>query len=320
VRLRLSALAWGWGIDDLEAFAIPSLLQPENLPWLLDRGFDVVFTVYTIDREVERVRAVFDAALEKAGRRAGELQLRFERMTPSDDARATAAAFKRHWYLLETSAAIAEHAPMMVVTADHFYGNGSLRNLAEYCKKPDVVAAVLYLRVKRDEFVDLLARYRAVREERPVSNAQLVDMALRCQIEGHALSNVDVDRNAAFKTSAAIRHISENVLGIIQHIPTPIMFWPRSSDVGFLDVIGAGRFGAFDHLWALKLMAERRWRFLASSDICFVVELTPRDVERDAHAYEPEDGHLYDESFFFTLPHTVRNEMVVGTMRREAFL
>jgi hypothetical protein len=316
VKIRLSSAAWGWGMDDFERVALPSLLQSDNIPALLTAGFTVVLAVYTVVRDMQRLRALLLSNLGALVGRSSNLDLRVE-IIPERPV----AAMKFEWLIRECEAGIREQAPVLIMPADAFWGNGSVRNLAEYCRKPGVVVGAPYMRVGRGMFFELMQQYRGARGIAPISNAKLVDIGLRARIQALRDSETDEDRNASFYTGASWRKLSENLYALVLPLITPLMFWALPSDIDFFNLFGAGRFEMFDHLWPAKLMAERRWRVMTSSDLAFLLEVTPDDVERELHAAYPlEEGRLYNDDYYAATVHTRAHQSVVMSVRREPFL
>ena len=314
MKVRFSTAAWNWGTGDFQTFALPSLLQPENLPWLLANGCELTFTAYTIPSESAHVASILERALSEAG-------IRGQGITPavavveSQDAR----VIKYHWFAEECQRAIASGAAMMCVAADGFWGNGTIRNLATYCRKADVATAGVYLRVRRERFLEMLTAYRGRFGAAPISNGKLVDMGFEAAIDAIASSHADEDLNATYSTGVSLRSVGDGLFAMVHHLPTPFMFWPRASDVEFFEVYGGGAIESLDHIFQGKLIAERRWRLLASTDLAFLVEATTAGSEGQ-HNYSPESGRRYNDDFYLQLPHTRLQQLVLIAVRREPYL
>ncbi|HTX03614.1 MAG TPA: hypothetical protein VMD07_08020 [Candidatus Acidoferrales bacterium] len=317
MRVRFVGLAWNWGVAEFETTCLASLMQPDNLPWLVQNGIGVTLTVYTIERDGAAVRAMLERTLEAAGL-TGMLDI--DVATAPDAALVNSLEMKRTILVLEFNRAVAEQAAMMLLAADCYFGNGSIRNIATYCRKPGVVAAAIHVRVKRAEFQSLMHQYREKFGSSPISNAKLVDMGLRSQITAFSESNVDNDRNASAETAISLREVAPDLTAVIQHMPSPFMFWPQQSDIYFFQTGAYGKnWDAFDHIWPTQLIMQRRWKILASSDLFFLVELT--DEAEQGHLYPTEEGMRYNERFKHAeLPHMILNESIVCTLRREPFL
>jgi len=309
-------MAWDWGIDAYRTVCIPSLMQPDNIPWLLRNGFDVRFTFYTFKRDEQRLMNVLRGAFEGVAPGPGTLHVG---IAAPDLSAQESFMLKRAAFLQECQVAMEAGAPVLVTGADAFYGNGSIRNVCTYGMKPGIAIAVLSTRVKQEPFLRLLDEYRSAFGNEPVSNARLVDMALRTEIDAAVNSNVDVERNASFRTGTSVRDVSDDIQVRIFHLPSPILVWPLETDLRYLDGWCHGVYESVDHLWPEKLVAERRWRVMASSDLFFLAELNSAET-MTRHEYPIEENRLYNESFEFETTATLTSEMIVATFRREPYL
>jgi hypothetical protein len=315
MKIRFFAMAWDWGVAELETVLAPSLLQPGNIPWLLANGYDVQFTAFTIERDAPRVQGALQRLFAGLGVPSEHLDVSLAVLSGIEPG----PNFKKAAFLTECRNAIAENAAVVIASTDFFFGDESIRNLATYCRKPDVVAAGVHLRVRREPFLELLGRYRKAFGDKPLPNAKLVDMCMQTLIDCLENSKVDHDLNASASTAVAIRSIAPDLFTVVHHLPTPTMFWPNQSDVQYLFERG-GAFELVDHVWAEKLTAEGRWRLLASSDLFFMVELTSTEEEQRKHTFPAEKGMLYNEHFPRDRPHLRMHEQILVTLRREPFL
>jgi|SRR5579863_3907002 len=317
-KIRFLAPIWDWGVSEFELVSLPSALQPDNIPWLIRNGFKVEFTVYTLDRDAARVQELLERALAAAEIPKGALNCSIA-TTPSAG-NPDKFEILRIAFVNECWKAISEGAALMFIGADAFYGNGSIRNMATYCRKPGIVTGGISLRVRRDPFLQLLGRFREAFGNRPVSNARLVDMSLQTQLDILQECDVDSDTNASFQIGTSLRRVAPDLLTAIIHNHSPFMFWPQESDVYFLETkcYGGKNMETLDHLWPSQLVTQRRWRLFASTDLFFAAELTSDEVVHNAPS---EPNMLYNELFKFAdLPHTHMHEQIVLTLRSEPFL
>lgn len=322
MKIRFLSLAWDWGVAEFEMVLAPSLLQPNNLPWLLQNGYDVQFTVFTVQRDAQRVKDTIERAFSPLKGLGGRFMAT---VGVIDGIEENAANLKRAAFMIEFENAVAEEAPVVLTSADVFFGDAAIRNIVTYCRKPGVVAAGIHLRVQREPFLSLLHRHREAFGDRPVSNAKLVDICMQTLIGALEASNVDRDVNASASTAVSIRNIRPDLFTLVHHLPTQVMVWPNESDLHFLFGRVGGR-DAFDNIWLIdnlwpeKLIAEGRWRLLASSDLFFMVELTPADEEHRSHSHAPAANMLYNEQYGRDRPNFRMHEQILVTLRRQPFL
>jgi hypothetical protein len=307
VKIRLSALAWDSGVEDLATLCLPSLLQDGNLPWLLENGFEIALTIYTIEQDAARVVEVARAALAALPTATGRLDFTVGTMDVGER-QPGRSVYERQWFLTECRAACEQQTGMMQLRSSAFYGNDSLQNLAVYCKKPGIAAFGPYLEVDSG-FRGRLERYRATSGGRPLSNAQLTDMALAARNGSPMSCDVALDRNASFSSGTSYRALADDTTVMIQHVPALLLFWPEPSDIDSVRAYGRRMFPE-------KLMTEGRLRLLGSNEVAFFVDVV-RDAAETAYPYVFEAGRRYNERFYYELPDTQLFENFLVSLRRE---
>lgn len=312
--IRLAIWIWGRGIDDFTTFCLPSILQPDNLPWLVRNGYPLVLDFYTVS---------WSAAV--VGRLGEALATQLHALAPDADVSATfyVADAKPSTYDIKIEflkavlhRGVETRAPQIFILADMYYGDGSLRTLVTYGQKPGITVSGLYLRVKRERFSELLAHHHAVTGGSSVSNARLVDIAFDSLIEGVRASIADVDRNATYSTSGSLRQITDDLYTFTFHVPTPILCSFEPQDIAFFEQHEWNMY-MLDHLWPSMLIAQNRWRVLASSDLLFVAELNAASVENDVHVHETHDGMLYNDEYVHEHLNGRHHQAMLMTFRRE---
>ena len=210
--IRFCIWIWDRGVDDFVSFCLPSLMQPNNIPWLIQNGFPISLDFFTLAHDRARVEKL-----------ASDLQLQLRAMAPEAQVAATLSDLpetKRTTYEFYVAffeaivrVAVDTQSYVLFTFADMFFGDGSIRNIVVYGQKPGVTVSGLYLRVKQKPFMELMARHQAVTGSTTVSNARLVDMCLDTLIDGMEASIVDNDRNASHLTSGALRKMKKHFEG-----------------------------------------------------------------------------------------------------------
>lgn len=313
MRVRLAVAAWDAGVDDLAEFLFPSLLQDGNVPWLIANGFRVGVTVYALEKDARRAFAVTrDAFIARLPSGAAEVRVEALSVAGAGD---VVDALRAHCFVRECTEGQAQNAPVVLATSSSFWGNGTLRNLTIYCRKSPLAVGATRVRVRRDAFRELRARYRAAYGDAPVSNARLVDAAFLAGDAAFQASNVDEDANASYATGLSWRRLADDLASFVDHMPLPVMFWPRASDVDFFKIYAASKFSAFFATWQDKLTSERRWRVMASTDLAFLVDVESFDAPTAVAA-----GRKYNDDFALALPHAQNQQLCVVAMRRAPFL
>ena len=319
-QIRIVVWLWGQGIDDFVAIAQRSLVQPGNVPWLVANGYDVAVAFYSLQRDSERVQTVLKEFHRLVRERSPEgsltLSLTLTSGVHPDSGRdETVLEIKSHFFEHTVKTAVATQGCVIFALADFFFGDGTLRNMVVYANKPRVSVSAMYLRVKRGAFMQLLGEHAAATGGAPVSNARAVDMSLATLIDSFAASLTDVDANASYRTSLSLRKISDDLYAATTHVPTPILCRFEPGDETYFSMFG-WNFHFIDHMWPAMLIAQNRWRLMASSDLAFFAELNPADVE-SAHTYPVDPGMQYNDEFFRDNLHGRLHQSVLTTLRRE---
>lgn len=313
--VRVVVWIWDRGVEDFATYCLPSLLQPDNLPWLVRNGYELSLDFFTHAADAPRVQAL---AID-LDRRLHEVSGNARVTTSLAAVQSTGeSAYEIKTKLFENfvGTAVSTKSHVLLAFADMYYGNGSIRNIVTYGRKPRVSVGGLYLRVKREPFTRLLAHHKAVTGSETISNARLVDICMDCLIDGMQASIVDQDRNASYLTSGAIRKISDDLYTYTFHAPTPFLFYFEEQDALFFSRF-RWNFHFLDHIWPTMLIAQNRWRVMASSDLFFVAELNPEDVEAGQHTYPVQEGMLYNDEFFQEHLHGRYHQTMLMALRRE---
>lgn len=280
-------------------FALPSLLQPGNVPRLLN-DFDVRFRLYTTMDSVESLkkslrRAVRSLPLPKTD--ADDLLRRFDldavRLTGETEElyRGNPKAYGqvRHRKIQglslvkEIRLCFNADAIMVQCTADFIFGNTSLTNLVHTCHERSASVAALILRVEEEAFKRLL-----IGQTWPIENDRLARFVVqslhsswRCTVPGGA-------RKFGLLLGHEIRALSRHLFSVTYTAPTVFATRFNKTDLALFRMSSDLR--AWDTVWPQKLVAERRFACMASTDMALCAELTPAD-KGGPKRLEP----LYDE-------------------------
>lgn len=268
------------------AFSLPSLLQPGNVPLLLN-DFDVRFRLYTTVDSVELLkkairRAIRSLPLSRAD--ADDVMKRFDidavRLTgeTEDLYRGNPKAYRqvRNRKLQglsltkEIRLCLEADAIMVQCTADFVFGNLSLTNLVRTSHERSASVAALILRVEETRFKELMAG-----QPWPIENDRLATFAIqslhsswRCTVPGGA-------RNFALLFGNEIKAMSGRLFAVTYDPPTIFATRFNKTDLALFRTSTDLR--VWDSLWPQKLISERRFVCLGSTDMALCAELTPAD-------------------------------------------
>jgi hypothetical protein len=313
--IRFCIWVWDRGVDDFLSFCLPSLMQPNNIPWLIQNGFPISLDYFTLERDRARVEQVAQNVHNTLRAMAPDAQISAT-LSNLPETKRTTYEIKVAFFEAIVRVAVETKSYVLFTFADMFFGDGSVRNIVVYGQKPGVTVSGLYLRVKQKPFMELLAHHQAVTGSPVVSNARLVDMCLDTLIDGMQASIVDNDRNASHLTSGALRKISDDLYTYSFHAPTPMLCWFEESDVQFFSRL-LWNCHLFDHIWPTMLIAKNRWRVMASSDLFFLAEYNREEIETDHHVFPTKDGLLYNDDYDQEHLHGRIHQTMLMTLRRE---
>jgi hypothetical protein len=312
--VRFAIWAWGTSVSVFQTFSLPSILQPNNIPWLVANGFPVALDFYTTTVSAGHLRSVAKPMLDalSASAEEGSFSVTFYEA----DAAKTTLALKVDFFRTLVHRSIETRSPTIFIFADMYYGNGSIRNLVTYGQKPGVTVGGMYLRVKQPQFAALLARHQTATGDATISNARLVDISFDSMIDAMKNTVVDNDRNSSFLTSASIREITPDLYTYTFHSPPPILCSFQPQDAQFFERFGWNSY-LTDHIWPERLMAQNRWRVMSSSDFFFVAELNDPEIENLIHNFVINDGMQYNDEYVHENIHGRVHQTMLMTLRRE---
>jgi hypothetical protein len=261
---------------------------------------DVKFSLYTTPDSLESLKSAAVNALRAAGPAAESLLGQFEieqlDVDPTDTfdetARQDIARLRRllarrlqaTCLLKEISACLKTDSVMVLCSADCFFGDGSVANVVEAACADRATVAVPYLRVDETQFRELLATERL-----PIANDRLASLAM-LSLHDSARSTVrGGNRHLSYLFGIDIVPLSARLFGINYRTPSVLAARFDKSDLAYFMM--SGDFREWDSGWTQKLIAERRFRFLGSTDLAFFVEPTPK-TRGSVEMYLEQDDHV----------------------------
>ena len=240
-------------LDLLRDFTLPTMMWPENLPAC---GLKSIYVdCYGLPAESSELEDILASGLSGI-----ERTIAFTARSPESLGQGVARAH-------------ALGLRMFNLPVDMIFGNSSIRNLVNYSRHKHLVAAAGHLRVDWRQFLE---RFTPDSFKLPLSNAELVSLAMECPHHTAANSWSDLD-NSTLKAGISLTRISPALVTMIHHLPSPWLASFTSEDVEFLSAHGEG---AWDHNWLQLLARQGRLRVMGSSELCFGIELTHDEASR----------------------------------------
>lgn len=282
--LRLFSAVWGEHIAIFEDYCLRSLLWPENYaavktsPW----------TIRTRNADVDRMKAL--------GERHG-FQFAVSEIVENEHTGPMVgmALFE------EMEACIAANAALLFVPPDTLFAEGSIPNMREIADPPYTCVAAGSVRVLPELIYEITG---------PTPPSPLVRMAWKHLHPTWIDAEIGRARANSWRGGVAWRKIRDGLYAVQHRIPSPWIVNPIPSDIEYLKAKGS--VGAWDHEWPAKLVNEGRQRLIGSSDIAFMVEITPED---EAISPLADSNHDAPDAFHLDSPNNHVNRNTVALCR-----
>lgn len=140
------------------------------------------------------------------------------------------------------------------------------------------------------------------------SNPELVTMAWKHLHRSWEDAEEGHPRQNGFVGGVWWNKLEEGLISVRHALPTVYLMDFTAEDLQYFKAQNA--FGSFDHLWPGDILVKReRQRFAASSDACFVVEITEREKNIPPIWDGPPNG------FWRSHPHNHHNRQVAAVFR-----
>jgi hypothetical protein len=307
-RVHVFTLVYGEAfVDKLCNYSLPSLFQAGNIPALLDR-FDVKIRLYTmadshvyLDKSIKHAiarlypdqPALRNWALSLFSIKARDIVGKTADLARADPA-AHESALSQKWQgfclLEEIKACLADDAIMILSSAELLFGNHSLFNLVHTVDTHSASVAALCLRVDENALAGAMAG-----QAWPLENARLATLALESLHRSTARLIRGGRRDFSIFYGTEIVPLTPRLFSVTYGVPSVFATRFQRTDAALFRFYADLR--PWDSAWTKKLIAERRFMCLGSSDLGFCVDITP--ASRGLHKHIPA---LYDEVAEFLTP------------------
>lgn len=281
--------AWGdLHLGYLKRFALPSLLQPGNVPacdWkrIIVRGASV--------GPIEPLMRVLSEGFQ------GITGVEFLVHDYGDHESALLQGFRD-----TIRFCIERKCRMLLAMPDTIFANGGIFNMRQYARGKPVSVASPHLRVDARRCVEALQSFNGI--SAILYPRDLIRLAFWAPHQSQTESYAEND-NGTLTGGISLTRISDRLTTFIHYLPTTFLAWFEESDFNFFSAMKF--WGGIDHSWGAHLDREGRWRVVSDSDFFFAVELT--DVAANRIVVVPGSrleehstiGHLPLKTFVGTL-------------------
>ena len=252
-----------------------------NVPALLDRGHEVEWIIHTKKGEKEVLEKIIEGYIRS------NLSFSVEEYDGTEEQMFGALIRK------------VINRKMILASPDMYFGNGAIDNLVKCSEGNNFCIAVPHIRVNDKEFIDRIG-------DEAVSNPELVAVGMGCLHRSWSQAFIDAPTNNCTDSGSFVRSVAENLWVSTFRIPTLFLVNIEESDLKALE-----SYYYYDHRWPEKLIAEKRFKYIGSSDVFFAVELT----SPNNNVPQLKGNSHWNDTYKSTLGHCETNRNFLVTMR-----
>lgn len=286
MKLRIFTGAWGSYVNTLDKACAASFRWPLNREAIKDS----LWTIVTDDPE----------RCYEIGKSCGDVAVHCIAM---DSSKHPTLDFSQKLYD-EMQACIDEDAVFLFALPDYVFGDGTIANLKGLMYEKNLCIAVPNTRVLPGA-MDLFKHSH--------SNSELVSLAFRKDLQHQTWRDSEIGKDTinSYYGGVCWKEISEGLISVTHRLPSSYMCQFIQSDVEYFKKQLS--FSAWDHTWPTKLIEEGRQRYVGSSDVAFIVEVTEPDKNQALTIPVSPKG---PSVFFRSLPHHKLNHSVMTVFRK----
>lgn len=199
-----------------------------------------------------------------------------------------------------------EATPMLMSTPDFIWADGSIGNMVDE-SYPDegqgLCVSIAHMRVLPTLLLDFQAK----------SPAQLVQQGLDFAHDSWTRCEIGLDPSGIYHAGLSWRRV-KNAISVQHQMPSPFLVNFRECDLEEFSRwkgMTPPAFGEWDHDWPSRLIEQGRLRYLGSSDLAFMVEVT----EADKNVPPLEPARTPHDQFFRTEPSVKIQKQFISTFR-----
>lgn len=288
MNLRIFTGVWGKYIDTFERGCGASLNWPLNRAAIKGANWNIVTEKKYFDK-VSEIR-------ERCGIFKGEnIELHA--------GQAPTIQFSGYLYQ-EMKRCIQEKATYLFALPDYIFGDGTIQNLKSLMIEPGLCLAVPNTRVLPSAMEFFI---------KPLTNPELVSLAFDRTIMHQTWREAEIGKDTinSFYGGVSWKELSSQLISVTHLLPSSYMCQFIDSDIEFFKT--QSTFSGWDHAWPSKLIKEGRQRFVSSSDVAFITEITEADKNNALVTKVSPDG---PSAFFRYLPHNLHNKTVLSSFRK----
>lgn len=196
----------------------------------------------------------------------------------------------------------------LMATPDYIFGDGTIPNLQTIGGHEDLVASFAHMRV-----LDTI-----LEELDEDSNPSLITKAFKHQHESWVKSNEDSFPGITYHGGIFWRQLDPKLMAVTHYLPAPFYANFTKADLDFFKAEHQHqfnhRFPLWDHVWTGLLLHQGRLRYIGSSDIAAMVEITEEHSHLTPHN---PPGKINESGYAGNLMNNDIHKQFIYTMRSE---
>lgn len=218
-------------------------------------------------------------------------------------------ALKMQCLLKSIRQCLDEKTPMLMSTPDFIWADGSIANMlaeAYVSEGQSLCVSIAHMRCLPGLMDCLRGDWRM--------HHNLVGLGLEFAHDSWVRCNVGLDPNGIYHSGLSWRVVGGGLITVQHQMPSPFLVNFTESDLAEFQRwkgVTPPAFGEWDHNWPTKLIKEERLRYIGSSDVAFMVEVT----ESDKNVPPLNPAKTPHDSFFRTEEHLRYQKQFISVFR-----
>lgn len=203
-----------------------------------------------------------------------------------------------------------DKTPMLMSTPDFIWADGSIQNMIDESYPAEgqgLCVSIAHMRAL-PRFIEALGNNR-------MSAQSMVEVGLSHAHPAWNRCSINDAQNGIYHAGVSVRYLDCGRLITVQHqMPSPFLVNFKESDLEEFarwKGVTPPAFGEWDHNWPSKLLEEGRLRYIGSSDVAFMVEIT----EADMNVPPLEPARTPHDQFFRVEPSVKIQKQFISTFR-----
>lgn len=284
--MKIQALTVVWGDAYIDRFlkgTVKSLGFPHN-SIAMDQ---VVWNIFTEEEHFKRID-------EEIVKHLPHTQIRYRDLSAIRDR----IDYLHAGLLWQIKECVKEEARMLLLPPDSIFGDKTVSNLFKIGKEPKTCVVAPHPRALPD-----------ILNEEYQSNESLVEASWKHLHRSWTDAEDESERQNSFIGGVSWQKLDSKLIAVKHLLPTPYFCDFTNEDQMFFDT--SPGIGVIDHVWPSILVQKGRMKYAASSDACFIVEITEHDKN-----LPPVIRGQDTSKFWRQHPHNQFNDQVTAIFRR----